>query len=425
MGSEFEKFDKIMANLKKIEPSASFDTEFKKKLYGIMAKERARVAYSPALAGITASLVFIVAVGFFIYSALPLSPGVIAKTGIVTVQQAGSNVIKDIGDKCSFSVGDIIMAKAGSTADVGIHNKYTIRIKEGSKVRIARLSPRYGRGKAIFDLMEGKVLVSIDEGFRPSKFMINTSNAVSTALGTKFMVEVSPQLQPKTDVSVVQGMVKVESLYKPEKEPEAGQAVVVGAGQKTEVYFDRMPEAPQRLAEKEWEELDELYQIGKKPRVILLVKNRPDRAKQLLQPCPIYISDEKPREIPPMIEEAVIATSEALKTGSAARHQDSIKILERIINEHPSEKYSPQLILYVGAYYEYLQKHKEAIGAFDRLIRQYPNSQYASMAQCAKGIIYEEKIKDVKKANEAYQEVLKKYPNSLEAIWAEERLKGS
>lgn len=420
MNNKFEKFDKVMANLKKIEPSPSFDARFKKKLdAAILAKQK---RWQPALATVAATLITVISASIFIYSSIPTSPAILYKSGIVITQRPGGNIPEAVTGSQPLKAGDIIMTKAGSEADIGIYNKYTIRIKGEGRVRIAKLSPKYAKGAVVFDLLEGRALISVDEGFKGSKFIINTKTAVSTALGTKFMVEALPQFQMRTDVSVLQGRVKVTSLYKPERTLSDTQTVVVGAGQKTEVYSDKVPEAPQRLVEKEWEELDELYQIGKKPRVVLLLKNRPDRAKQLLAPCPIYISDEKPREIPRLIDEAIVLTSEAVKTGDTSKHLDSIKILERIVKDYPSEKYSPQLLLYIGAYREYLLQHEQAIETFKRLISMYPDSQFASIAQCAIGIIYDEKLKDADNASQAYRTVLQKYPNALEAIWVEQRL---
>ena len=101
---------------------------------------------------------------------------------------------------------------------------------------------------------------------------------------------------------------------------------------------------------------------------------------------------------------------------------NTILFLEKIVEEHPNPKYDVQFLLYVGAYYEYLAYHNEAIRTFEKILKEYPDSTLASLAQCAIGVIYEEKLGNADKANQIYKSVLTRFPNSLEAIWVEEKL---
>lgn len=443
MDKRFDRIDMILANLKKIEPSPAFDVEFKKRLGAAIARRyekrplerilrtlhegayNLRNALIPeplVLARIAATFVVVISVGLYIYSSQPSLPGVIASEGVVMVQGAKDAVFKEIGPEYRFRAGDIVTARRGSQVDIGLSDKYAMRLKEGSSLRIAKLTPRYGNGKADFQLIEGKVLVSVEQGFKGSKFVVDTPTATAVALGTKFSVDSIGEEKPRTEVSVLQGKVKVKSRYSPERMLLAKQFVTVAAGQKTNVYTDAIPTPPQRLIEEEWSQLEELYQIGKKPQVMLLIKNTPDRVKQLLKPCPIYITDEKPREIPELLEEALLKTAEAVKSNDPAKHLESVKLLERIVREHSNPKYDVQFMLYIGAYYEYLGYHEDAVKTFREVVLKYPDSPLASIAQCAIGIIYEEKLKDKLRAEKAYRLVLDKYPNSLEAIWVEEKL---
>lgn len=443
MDKRFDRIDMILANLKKIEPSPAFDVEFKRRLGAAIARRyeerpverilrtlregayNLRNVLIPeplVLARIAATFVVVISVGLYIYSSQPSLPGVISSEGLVMVRGAKDASFKEINSAYKFRVGDIVTARRGAEVDIGLSDKYAMRLKEGSSLKIAKLTPRYGNGKADFQLIEGKVLVSVEPGFKGSKFTVDTPAATAVALGTKFSIDSTGQEKPRTEVSVLQGKVKVGSRYSPERVVLAKQFVTVGAGQKTDVYADTIPTPPQRLMEEEWIQLEELYQIGKKPQVMLLVKNTPDRVKQLLKPCPIYITDDKPREVPVLLEEALLKTAEAVKENDPAKHLESVKLLERIVREHPNPKYDVQLMLYTGAYYEYLGYHEDAIRTFKSVILKYPYSPLASMAQCAIGVIYEEKTGDVTKASEAYKLVLQNYPNSLEAIWVEEKL---
>jgi tetratricopeptide (TPR) repeat protein len=439
-----KQFDIVMANLKFIEPSVAFDLEFKRRLQEAVAKKLEESFFErlsrralegldelryalmpriPALARIAATAIFMITASYYIYSIQPSLPISISREGVVTVQEMPGREPQNVSAGHKFKEGDIITTQNGAYLDMGVSSKYTVRIKEASSVKIVKLPPRYGAGKADFKLVEGKMLINIDEGFKGSKFIVDTDEASATALGTKFSVDTSRSGKPKTGVSVLEGKVSVKGSYAPGEEILlAKQSVVVGAGQKTEVLAGDVPQPPQRLMEEEWRSLEELYQIGRKPQVILLLKNTPDRVKQLLRPCPIYISDEKPRDMPVLLEKAVLKIKEAIETHDPAKHLEGIKILEKIVQEHPNAKYNAQLMLYIGAYYEYISYHKQAIRAFEKVIIEYPNSTLASIAQCAIGVIYEEKLNDPSRANAVYRLVLDKYPNSLEAIWAEEKL---
>jgi len=439
-----EKVESFLSNLEKIDLPVSFDLEFKARLREDIAKKAmenvpakllrtvyeaagslkdALSAREGALVRSFAAFALLSFIGVFLYALQPDYPVIVEKEGYVALRTAKSNVWSAATLATRLRAGDTIATKDGSQLDIRVSTKYAVRVKGGTKLNVATLTPRYGSGKALYKLSGGKILVSIDETFKGSRLEVETDEAVAAALGTKFTVDASGRDQKsRSAISVLEGKVEVKSSYTPESSMLAKQTVLVGAGEKTEVFRNRVPLTPQRLVEKEWEDLDELYQIGKKPQVALLIKNRPDRAKQLLKPCPIIITDEKPREIPPLLEEAVVKMREALESKDERKHIASAKLLEKIVDEHPSRKYDVQLLLFVGAYYEYLGHHKDAIKRFERIVREYPESPLASIAQCAIGIIYEEKLNEAGKAKEAYGVVIQNYPNSLEAIWVEEKL---
>ena len=417
------RFDAVMGSLKPIEVSPAFDFEFRRRFEKAVAEKYKETAFErvarrtaenlryaffpkvPAVAMATATLIVLMAAGLFMYSIQPARPLLAYKDGMVAAR-----------------LGEIIATETGSELDIVLSGKYAIRLKEKTKIKIARFTPRYGKGKAVFELIDGKTLISIEQGFKGSSFVVDTDAAKATALGTKFAIDVSKK--SKTEISVLEGKVRVKSTYRPKKILLAKQTVIVGAGQKTEISVGHTPLMPQMLVEKEWRELEELYQIGKKPQVMLLIKNTPDRVKQLLRPCPIYISDEKPREIPDILEKAVLKMKDALESKDKSKHLESVKLLERIVEEYPNPKYNVQFLLYIGAYYEYLGYYNQAINTFEKVLKRYPNLPLASLAQCAIGVVYEENLYDREKADTAYELVLSRYPDSLEAVWVRNK-KGS
>jgi len=365
----------------------------------------------------------VLVIGLFTYAIQPESPTLVSGEGIVLARGIMDKEPKAVEKAYKFKAGDVITTENGSQIDIELAGKYAIRAKQNTSFKIAKLPARYKKDTVIFELTKGQMLIDIQKGFKGSRFVVDTKTAQAEALGTKFAVGVSSKHKDRTSVKVLEGKVEVKSRYKPKEFVIAKHTVVVGAGQKTEVAMGELPLRPQKLVEEDWRQLEELYQIGRKPQVILLVTNRPNRAKQLLRPCPIYISDEKPRVIPIVLEEAVLKIKDALESKDKAKHLESIKLLEKIVNEHPNPKYDVQFLLYIGTYYEFLNYHKEAIRAFERVVEKYPDSPLASMAVCAIGIIYEDKLEDQEAADRAFKQVLERYPHSLEAIWVKEKVR--
>lgn len=435
-----DNFNLVMSNLKTIEPSDSFDFEFRRRFEKAVAEKYTQTAFeklarrtvesirhallprTPRLVRVAVTVVFLATFGLYMYSAQPANPFLASKQGIVMAKSAGDVSWREVSLRDTFKPGDVITMRRNSGLDISLPGKYAIKLKGKTKIKIAQLTPRYGNGKARFELADGQMLVDVEKGFKGSRFIVDTKTATATALGTKFAVNVSRGKKHKTQVSVLEGKVKVKSQYKPKKFQVTAQTVTVGSGQKTEVSTGEVPLAPQRLIEEEWRKLEELYQIGKKPQVMLLVKNTPNRTKELLRPCPIYISDELGK-VSELLREAVSSIKEAIKKGDMAKHLEAVKLLEQIVEEHPNASYDVQFLLYIGAYYDYLGYNKQAIETFKKVIKNYPDSTLASMAQCAIGIIYEEKLHDKEKAEAAYKTLLEKYPNSLDAIWAEKKLR--
>ncbi len=437
------RFDYIMANLRQAEPSPSFEHNFASRFSEAVARRQmeplpARVfgkidhfirdlgmilSYRRRmLARVTASFLITVSAGAYIYSSQPSCPYLMSKSGDIRIIGGNGSIYGKGAYPDKLIVGDVIYVDPSGQLDLGIPDRYIIRMKGASKLRVASLTPRIGKGMAEFELIEGNVLVNVEDGFKGSRFTINTDSATATALGTKFSVDARSKGKALTGIRVLEGKVVVKSRHHPRGMALARQVVTVDAGQKTEVVPDGIPSSPQRMMEDEWDELDELYGLGKKPHVMLLIKNTPGRAKELLGPCPIIISDERPRQIPRKVDRAMLRIGQAVQDNDRSKHLESIRMLESIVKEEPNPKYNVQFLLYIGSYYEYLSLHEEAIKVFEGVVKDYPDSPLASIGACAIGIIYDEKLGDRDRAEKAYRAILSRYPNSLEAIWAEERL---
>ena len=265
------------------------------------------------------------------------------------------------------------------------------------------------------------MLVDVDMGFKGSRFQVDTQIAGVQALGTKFMVS-SEGREGKTEVAVLEGRVNLVSKDEKLLYAKLPREVSVASGMKAEVLPDKPIAKPLPLLEEEWEQLTELYMLGKKTRVALLISADKNRVLELLKPCPIFITDEEPRIIPMELEEAVYYIHQATEKGDNTLHLEGISKLEEIVEAKPDAEYNVQLLLFIGAYYYYLDDYKEAKDTFARVLKEYPNTPLASLAECAMAYIYEMSLNDKATANRLYQETIEKYPTSPEADFARERL---
>jgi len=415
---------KALGNLQSIELSSDFDSRFNKRLEMAIIEKSTRFVPRPTLVKVFASIfiALLIGVGSLGYFRT-LSPSLISAKGRVEIFDKKTYEWKAAKLGLKVSKGDIIRTAKNSQLDLVIPGMYSVRIKQSSELEVAHLTRKRIRGLASFNLKRGKALVDIEESFKGSVFKILTPTAEAKALGTKFVVEVAKgKEEEKTWVGVLDGEVEVKSVYEPPLYAMAKQTVVVEAGKTTEIHSDSLPLSPRRLLDKEWEKIKELYQIGRKPQVALLISTGANRVRELLRPCPIYISDEEPRVIPAALEEAIAIINKAIQDKDKAMHLEGIRKLEEIVEEHPDSRYNPQFLLFIGAYYNYMDLYIEAIEALQRVVDQYPGSGFAGLAQCTIGIIYDEGLEDSKRAIEAYNKVRQNYPNSPEISIAERKL---
>ena len=426
----------VVKNLAGAAVPPAFDREFERKLseavrskaderlgrvFG-MAAGRIRQALATqrhAFAGAAVALLLVVSMYGILKYGLPEEPCITLVRGDVSVYSARSMKWLTAAKEMRLAKGDLVNVGRGAMADISHPGKYTVRLKDSSEIMVARLLPRYVSGTAAYRVVKGKAFVAITKRFRGSKFIINTPDAVATALGTEFLVDVPVQAASVSKFSVLEGRIKVQSAYVPAKGTGPKQ-VIVGGGEMTEVYKGKAPLTPRQLLDKEWREMVEFYRIGDRPQVALLVSTGKYRTRELLRPCPIYIFDVKPRTVGRSLEATIRIIDEAIKTGDRAKHLVGISRLEAVLTKYPNPNYEPQLLLFIGAYYNYLNMPQEAVRVFGKVADKYPRSTFASMALCAAGMISDEKLKDREKAYYYYNLVRSRYPRSPEVTLLKE-----
>lgn len=421
-----------IGSLGKEELSKSFDLEFNRRLLDRIAlkekrsfshifnefTKRLRDALVPPPMPVLARITALVLIGFSAYGILNYylvqSPVLTFAKGNVSIYNQKEKRWLEGAKGYRLAKGDIVSVAGASFADIDSTGKYKIRVKDNSVMRIAKLAPIYVRGSAVYNVDKGRVLVWVEKGFKGSKFIIKTPEAIATAVGTMFAVDVPVQQNNMTKIGVLEGSLNVESIFRP-KDAVGSRRVTVSGGEATEVYKEKVPMTPRELLDKEWAELVEFYQIGQKTQVALLISDGRNRTRQLLRPCAIYISDVEPRTVSESLEETIKIIDQAIKTKDTAKHLEGIKRLEDILSKYPNPNYEPQLLLFIGSYYNYLNMPQEAIRSFAEVYAKYPQSTFASIAIYAIGIIYEEKLSDKSEAGRYYDLVLEKYPGSPEA----------
>jgi len=367
----------------------------------------------PRLALVTISVLCVIGLAYILAPRYPIVANI---SGTVKIYRFAKNEWVFASQKNEkLYRGDMIKTFGDGQADVMIPRTYHMRVKNDSEMKLVQAPSILGGRSIKYDLERGKVFVSYEKALiRKRKFDIDTLNAKVSVIGTQFMVNSNPQFQ-KTWVGVLNGLVQVtgKNLH-PDIAKLNSARVYVEPGKKTVVRTGKTPAVPKRLMENELFELEELYRIGHRPQVALLISSGKTRTRELLSLTPIYISADKPGILPEHIVKIVRQFSQAIKEKKHELYIQNIKMIENVVNNYPNDKYNVQFLLFIGAYYHHLGEHNKSIATFKRIVRDYQRSRLVSIAQCAIGIIYEEDLKDYAKAKRVYENIISDYPASAE-----------
>jgi hypothetical protein len=366
----------------------------------------------PAFA--TVAALALLSISIYSYGFLPQAPLIHDIKGTVKIFDVGKNewILAKNGEKVREA--DVIKTFKGSHVDISLGKLYSMRLKSDSEIEVKTLTKRMSRESARFSVAKGKVLAYYNKrgGKGKGGFELETNEIVAAVLGTNYMLESIPALG-KTWLGVLDGVVKVTSKDTSSGVSPKEATVLVKSRYKTEVSRGAIPAKPELMIEEEWLQMKELYSIGKKPEVALLISTGSTRTRELLSFAPLYISDDVSSPLSSSFEKAARTYEEARKEGSIEKHLNAIKQFESIV-EQPERDYDVVFLLFIGAYYDYIEYHDKAIGTFERILESYPASGLSSIAACAIGIIYEEKLNDRNRAIKAYRTIMSEYPNSPE-----------
>ena len=431
-----------LQNLAPVKESEGFDFEFNRLLQERLAKRRtwvwiwditerafagirdAAVFPAPAFVKVAASFVVVIAVVSGLRTTAMLRvPAVEFAAGDVKIYRAPH--AKEIAPRVNmrFKRGDKIEMGEGAILNIASKGLYRARIKDKSLIVLSQLNSGWRHIDANFSISHGNLLVNTTRHFKGSKMKIRTPACNTEVVGTAFMVKVSPEPENKTWLGVLKGRVKVLSKVHPLKAAEMKElAAYVSSGQKINIKPYSYPTIPELFSEKEWQMVQELYQLTDMPKVILVIGTEPNRIEELLKPAPVYIPHIMHRDVPRQIEVLVESIIGATRESRAAQLRKSIEKLEQLLEKYPNPKYNVEILMFIASHYHYLNDYENAIRIFNKVIKEYPESSLASLAQCAVGTIYQKDLKDAQRAEEVYRQLLSIYPDSIDAMRAKENL---
>jgi hypothetical protein len=429
-------------DLPEIKESEGFDFEFnrllqqrlteqaapswKVRLEGSLARIRDSVAYPvPALVKVAASFIVVISLALGMrYQAIQKIPVVEFVAGPVEVysQAKGEWVAPEIDMR--LKAGDKIRCQEGGVFHIASRNKYKARIKDDSLIVLSKLDSGWRNIDTDFGISYGNLLVNTTDKFKGSHMKIQTPACDAEVVGTAFMIKVLPEPENETWLGVLEGKVKVLAKAHPLKELDMQKAITyVSSGQKVVVKAYSYPTIPELFSEKEWRMVQELYQLTDKPEIILLVGTSSDRIEELLKPAPVYISGITGRTVPKQIDRAIAVVIEAAQQDDHRLLYKSLRELENLLTRYPNPQYDVEILMFIASYYHYTGDYEDALRIFEKVVKSYPDSDLASLAQCGIATIYQKDLKDIKRAENAYQALVNTYPDSVDAVRAKEVLR--
>lgn len=404
-----QRLSQALKELRSVEPKEGFDERFWKKFeLETSPMPVAAPSLSFSWLGALSAIVAVAAIAIFIL--IPLDEPHISMT-------QGMNLLKN---KQILKVGDRLQTNSASWLVFELEKGYRVKLEPNSEITVQKLKKKWWPGKSVFKLNKGQVLVSIgDQVHRKYPFEVMTPNAFARAMGTQFMVSAPSLNSPGSKISVLKGTVKVGSA---EADHALGSSAIdVHQGFETSVNTNQSPEKPQALLDRVKRQLEESFQFSQTNRAILLISMSPNRVKELLKPCGIYIRFEHRTPAVIQIEEITKKIIEAQDKKDEVAHLIAVREMENVVMQNKDVE-STSLLLFIGAYYHYLKEYVHAIRLFDEVVNRYPDSSMASLALMAKADILKNSLNDNTASEQIYKQILTSYPDSPESQSLQEAL---
>ncbi len=416
---QLKRLGKIIGQTSQELPSSDFDQRFWSKFEALdpatlqAPLQPARLVFSPKLVGACAGVLLLAMVFAFAKDQprMDVAQGIIERTsasGISLAVEQGERIKK----------GDTIRTDKTEWAILELKNGYRFKMHPQTEIRILDLKPVFRPGTTVLHLVRGEVFVSIgDDGERKYPIKVVTPNAYAKAIGTQFSVSHDDSSESNSVVRVVKGLVEAGLSLVNEQEAEA--SVLVQKGQELVLKDKDWPLKPHLIPSTKFNELNELFQFSKTGQAILLISMSPNRVNELLEPCALYLRyAPQATELEP-ISAIVRKIQIASDLSDSSQHFEAAKNLESLINKQNTVNRVPAL-LFVGAYFSYIDRHDEAVRVFEGIADSYPNSSFKSLALLAAAETYSKQLNQTDEARALAKRILKEHPLSYEVGPAKE-----
>jgi len=365
-------------------------------------------AVAPAL-----TLACILLIGSFLYigvGTLRDEPHAALLNGNVYIQRGETRT--PLANKDHLKSGDRIITGAKDWIILELMGKYQIKIDPNSEVIIQNLKPRYLPGQTQLNLTRGNLYVSIKTANNKKyPFEVSTSNTIATAMGTQFGVSAPTVLMPHSWVGVLQGEVKV--FHRNPVSQSRGNFVNVLPG--NEVYVDSATDdlTLREMLESKRRVLDEIFNFSKRNQALLLISMGESRIDELLEPSALYLEIDSNHEKITRIKKFAHDIVRAAEYSNYSRQAKALAGLEQAILSQDEIDQVP-VMLFIGAYYAFLEEHESALRVFRQIAKDHPESSYRSLALLAQARMHYI-LGDLEQAAALAQSIANTYPDSPEA----------
>ncbi|TRZ52256.1 MAG: hypothetical protein D4S01_03225 [Dehalococcoidia bacterium] len=435
-----ESLKASLSHLTTVEESFGFDFEFNRILndriaqqesHGLVAVVRNKIsglfdsviAPVPTALKIAASLLLVISVILSMRAqAMGKIPYVEFSAGNARIYRQSLSAWVISKPNMRLMPGDRVELKDGAVINLVSKGKYKLRVKDNSLIVVSKLKCGFNKIDTGLSVSYGKLLVNTTDGFKGSNMHVYTPACDAEVIGTAFMIEVS---ENNTWLGVLEGTVKLSSKPHPLRMGvEDPTDTFVTAGQKAYTKQYVYTTTPKLLSNKEWQSMLELYQLVEDPQIMLLIGTGVDRLDGLLGgPAPVYIPDSVKRFIPRQLLESIYDVADSADKGDDL---DAIGIktsnLLSQLSKYPNPSYEIEILMFIASHFHYAKDYKSALKVLDQVGLKYPESEMASLAWSGMASIYQNNLKDIRKARKIYADLIKSYPNSAEAIRAREML---
>lgn len=319
--------------------------------------------------------------------------------------------------------GARIQTTGASQLDIGVVDKYEMRIKEKSDIIAGSLAfnTTTRKQQVEFTIREGSIYNRIQDGYLGT-FELDSPNVMVTAIGTEYAVDVwGPQQQ--TWVGSAVGPLKAfDKLDNLTLDIPKEYKLEVGADAEESGKVVPLPDYELEDLRRELDKVGTGVDEDLDVRVYFILSYSTKRVREFLEGAPLITNTNEPRKIKQLFIPTVRMLPQRYIITIKEKILKNLVKIEFVCNYYADPRFTPHFLSFAGAFYHMAGAEQQAVKVLEQVIKDYPDFMYASIIQCAIAILYEEFLKDPRKAAKAYRKVLENYPVSIEVEVATEGL---